>query len=314
MGSIQKIVSTPLRWASKAILNRTLLRFPGGNAHSPIACVYCPEMCRFSCPTAVVSANDAVTPCNKMGLLHKEDRWPGKASGGEALWPVYDCTGCGRCTEYCVYEMPVADQLFEIRAKWKWKPATAAALRLQDSDDPVGDLAEELGDIKTAKRRLKQFTDSQLPPFVDEARALYFLNKNNVKSKLRWESVLCGDLSDASWGRLAGKKWLLHESVWLSRRLARSGAVDQWVGLAAAHGVEVVRPFERGKDCIDCGGEGAYGLLFPTQAQEMAVDVWERDQHRAEGVLCMSERCAKHLRASLGQKITVLALSELQDG
>ncbi|MGZ3709234.1 MAG: hypothetical protein ACXWPM_10880, partial [Bdellovibrionota bacterium] len=97
MGSIPKIVSTPLKWASKQVLNRTLLRFPGGDSHDPIACVYCPEMCRFSCPTAVVSGNDAVTPCNKMGLVYKEKKWPGQASQGAPLWPIYDCTGCGRC-------------------------------------------------------------------------------------------------------------------------------------------------------------------------------------------------------------------------
>jgi hypothetical protein len=37
MGSIPKIVSTPLKWASKRILHATLLRFPGGNEHDPIA-------------------------------------------------------------------------------------------------------------------------------------------------------------------------------------------------------------------------------------------------------------------------------------
>src|SRR4051812_5534741 len=120
MGSIPKIVSTPLKWASKRLIHSTLLRFPGGDPQSSVACVYCPEMCRFSCPTAVVSGNDAVTPCNKMGLLYKEEKWPGKLSSEGPLWPIYDCTGCGRCTEYCVYEMPVQERLFEARKKWKW--------------------------------------------------------------------------------------------------------------------------------------------------------------------------------------------------
>jgi hypothetical protein len=79
----------------------------------------CPEMCRFACPTAVVSANDAVTPCNKMSLLHKEKRWPGRAGGGGPLWALYDCTGCGRCSTHCVYDMPVADQLFAARVNIK---------------------------------------------------------------------------------------------------------------------------------------------------------------------------------------------------
>ena len=162
MGSIPKIVSTPLKWVSKELLHRTLLRFPGGDAHDPIVCVYCPEMCRFSCPTAVVSGSDAVTPCNKMSLLHKEERWPGKAAGGGPLWPLYDCTGCGRCSEYCVYGMPVAETLFEARKQFAWEPAMRAASQgLTDAEDPVGDLADELGDGENAKRRLEAFVARQ---------------------------------------------------------------------------------------------------------------------------------------------------------
>src|SRR5262249_47981854 len=126
----------PLKWVSKQFINRTLLRFPGGDEHSPIACTFCPEMCRFSCPSAVVSGNDAVTPCNKNSLLYKEEKWPGRASAGGPLWTIYDCTGCGRCTEFCVYEMPVADQLFAARAAHPWEPARRAAALLTDAEDP----------------------------------------------------------------------------------------------------------------------------------------------------------------------------------
>ena len=157
MRSIRKIVSTPIKWAFKTVLHKTLLRFPGGDQHSPIACVYCPELCRFSCPTAVVSANDAVTPCNKMGLTYKAEKWPDQTLRHQPLWPIYDCTGCGRCTEYCLYEMPVMDQLFAARKKWKWDAAESASAQITDASDPVGDLADELGDAATAQRRLKVY-------------------------------------------------------------------------------------------------------------------------------------------------------------
>jgi ferredoxin len=315
MGLIPKIVSTPIKWASKKVLHHTLLRFPGGDAHQPMVCVYCPEMCRFSCPTAVVSANDAVTPCNKMGLLYKETQWPGRAAQGQPLWPLYDCTGCGRCTEYCVYEMPVMETLFKARQKYKWPTAEKAASQLTDEEDSVGDLAEELGDSENAQRRLRKYLNRALNPGeshqTDEPKSLYFLNKNGISATLSWEKALLGNVSPRGRERLADKRWLLHESVWYNRHLGRSAEIQKWAEKAADQNINIYRPFAHGRDCIDCGGEGAYLNLFSTQANQMAAEIWERDHHQADGVLCMSLRCAKHFRRVLGSEIPVIALSEL---
>lgn len=312
MGSIPKIVSTPLKWASKKLLHRTLLRFPGGDAHDPIACTYCPEMCRFSCPTAVVSGNDAVTPCNKMSLLHKEERWPGRAAAGGPLWPLYDCTGCGRCTEFCVYGVPVADTLFEARVRYGWEPARKVSQELSDADDPAGDLAQELGDAQTASRRLREFVSRQGGSIqAEEPHSVHFLRQKGHAAELAWEFAL-DEKSLGYWReRLAGRSWLVHESVWLSRRLERAGEAAQWVERAGAAGISLVAPFQHGKDCIDCGGEGVYARLFEAQACQMARDFWERDRHRAQGILCFSSRCATHLRAALGGEVTVVSLSEI---
>ena len=51
-----------------------------------------------------------------------------------------------------------------------------------------------------------------------------------------------------------------------------------------------------GGPCIDCGGEGIYSKLFPQQAHTMAIDLFERNRSRAQGILCVSTRCANHLR------------------
>ena len=317
MGSIPKIVSTPLKWVSKQFINRTLLRFPGGDEHSPIACVYCPEMCRFSCPTAVVSGNDAVTPCNKNSLLYKEQKWPGQAAQGGELWTLYDCTGCGRCTEYCVYGMPVAAQLFEARKTFGWEGARQALLSLSDAEDPVGDLAEELGDGETARRRLAAFTAARAGRVceVAEPKAVLFIGENGHSAALSWQWALLAAPGDRVWAkiraRLGERRWLLHESSFLNRRLGRSGQVDLWHERALGEGMKIERAFAHGKDCIDCGGEGAYARTFPEQAAEMARDIWERDRHRSEGILCMSDRCAAHLRQALGAGVLVESLVEL---
>jgi ferredoxin len=310
-----KRLKRPFLSLGKRIVHRTLLRFPGGDAHDPIACTYCPELCRFSCPTAVVSGNDAVTPCNKMGLLHREERWPGQAAAGGPLWPLYDCTGCGRCSEFCVYGMPVAETLFEARKEFAWEPAQAAARALTDEMDPVGDLADELGDGVSSIRRREAFVarnrESLVALVAEEPRSLEFLLSRGHEAGLAWENAF-DEASLRTWReRLSGRSWLVHESSWLSRRLGSHAQVAQWVEHARAAGISLVLPFHHGKDCIDCGGEGAYPRLFEAQARDMAREIWARDKHRAQGILCFSQRCASHLRAALGGEVPVVSLSEI---
>ena len=313
MGSIQKIVSTPLKWASKHVLKRTLLRFPGGDSHDPIACTYCPELCRFACPTAVVSANDAVTPCNKMSLLHKEKRWPGRAADGGELWPLYDCTGCGRCTEFCVYEMPVMEQLFEARKVFAWEPAKKAALALTDQMDEVGDLADELGDTVNAERRLKKYSLKFAPGRceISEPRSLYYARKHGVEATFSSEKFMKESPSAALQKHFSGKRWLVHESNWYNRHLDQASEMRSWIEKAKSVGIQLVTPFANGSECIDCGGEGAYSRLFPEQARQIAVDFWERDQHRVDGILCLSNRCAEHFRKHLGNDVPIFSLTRL---
>lgn len=335
MGSIPKIVSTPIKWASKKLLHRFLLSFPDGNPQSPVACVYCPEMCRFSCPTAVVSGNDAVTPRAKMSLLYKEEKWPGQL-GGDAgsgpnasqklpyeLWPIYDCTGCGRCTEYCVYQMPVSETLFEARAAYPWQGAQDALAALEDGSDPYGDLAWELGDQSLGLERAARFlslnrTDPEGRVAVYEPKAFHFLSSQIQKgavefdlSKL-WLEVGLAPPVLKNKPCVLGKKLLFHRSVFMSRLLGRDREVSEW-----ASGVhDLVYPGSDGKDCIDCGGEGAYRRLFPKQAFRMAQEVWEPYADQADGILCVSERCAAHLREmfkALGQDVPVYTVLELSE-
>lgn len=308
MPLIPKIVSTPLKWASKQLLNRTILQFPKGEVHPDIACVYCPELCRFACPTAVASGNDAVTPSNKMALLYKEKRWPGRGFSGAEPWPLFDCTGCGRCTEYCKYEMPVADRLFEARAQYAWSEVERVLPQIEKLDR-VGDLFDELGQLDRAAQKRKEFGGGASQK-VEEPREQFFLKRSGVQAELRADSILRQADFDDLVAKCAGKRWLVHESVWLSRRLSRFEEVAGWVERAKQAGVQLVLPFEHGRDCIDCGGEGAFRLLFSEQARVMARDFWERDQHRVDGVLCMSRRCTEHFKQSLGGDVPVVYWGE----
>jgi len=216
--------------------------------------MFCPEMCRFACPVAVASANDALTPSNKVALLYKHGRWPVRSRTDGEKWPLYACTGCGRCTEYCLYKVQVADLLFEARKQHPWSRAVGLG-----------------GDDIYAKKCALECEQKLLegPP----------------KSLIR---------------KLQGRRWLLHESVWLSRRLGRRATVDDFVARLMASGIELVVPAAHGIDTIDCGGESpTYARLFPSDALRMARMIWERDMKRADGVLCFSTGCREHLLRAL---------------
>ncbi len=88
-------------------------------------------------------------------------------------------------------------------------------------------------------------------------------------------------------------------------------SVSGWVKRALASGVRIELPYEHGIDCVDCGGEGAYGLLFPEQSEAMVREIWSRAQGRAQGVLCFSQRCVAHFRKVLGNEVEVRSISEL---
>ena len=318
MGSIPKIVSTPVKWASKELLHRTLLRFPGGEAKDPIACTYCPEMCRFSCPTAVASGNDAVTPRAKMSLLHQESRWPGRAAKGGELWTLYDCTGCGRCTSYCKYEVPVADFLFEARSEFPWTHAQGVLASLKDEEDPWGDLAAELGAKDLAEARLRRRARAGQVNECSEPKSVFFVGSQGESASLAWQGALIAPANDRLWdtvvSRLGKRPWLLAESVWMNRRLGRAEQVRVWHERALTKGSQIILPFAHGADCIDTGGEGIYSRLFPEEARQMAIDFWERDRTRAEGILAVSAQAAVHLRSVLGSSVPVLSFSELFEG
>ncbi len=324
MPSIRKIVLTPVKWVSRKIIHHTILRFPGGEKPGALACTYCPELCRFSCSSAVVTGNDAVTPSNKMGLLYRMKRWPEEqkqATQGAFPWPIYDCTGCGRCTQYCIYQVPVAETLFDVRKNHPHPLAESLVNQWETAQDPYGEMHAELGLLERAQRRLEAATAKLGGAVVevDEPKTVHYLGYQGVSVALSWQSALMVGEDHPAWktwtARLSGRRWLVAESSWLNRRLGRSEQVALWCQRAIQNGVELVLPFQNGLDCIDTGGEGAYSLLFPSQAKQMALDFWERDCHRADGVLCFSERQAQHFRGALqgisGKIPEVMSVSDL---
>lgn len=339
---------TPAKWASKKVIHHLLLSFPGGETSPTVACVYCPEMCRFSCPTAVITGNDAVTPCNKMSQLYAHDHWNGGKSAegsllGESasLWPIYDCTGCGRCTEYCVHQVPVGERLLEARGRYSFAPALVAAQQLDASEDPVGDLAWELGAQDLARERWDTWVNSlQSHPDSDalctqnwmrEPKSVHFVRARVESQLASGESPLQGDvLLEVPWsaelallnlrarGREAWQggalgryeRWRVWDSPWASRHLGAVQVMEQWLTLGSVAGKQWVSmpqslyPPSATADVEDAGLEGAYGMLFPEQARKLLLEVWNRIPPDAyDGVWVWSPRAKQKLERAMRDQI-----------
>lgn len=257
-------------------------------------------MCRFSCGPAVVTGNDAVTPCNKVTQLHARTVWSQPPPG--EFWSLYDCTGCGRCTEYCVHGVPVADLLFEARSQFKNLNAEALLRSMKAEDDPAGDLAIELGNMDLARSRLNQWI-LQGRQVLAEPKAVYFVRSRGESAE--WAgSERIFDLN--RWKQICenGSRLRVVDSAWLERRLGLSSEVQAWLKSGGDAGVSWVRTRpsleapSSSADLEDSGIEGAYADLFPDAARQMLREIWSQiSEDQYDQVWVWSPRAARRLRA-----------------
>lgn len=79
-------------------------------------CVFCPKMCRHSCPVSEAAGHEGLIPREKMGRLERLRRrvfeWTPETSE-----PLYACTGCRHCTVYCEHGNEPGLVLFAGRAE-----------------------------------------------------------------------------------------------------------------------------------------------------------------------------------------------------
>ncbi len=79
-------------------------------------CVYCPSLCRTTCPVSRQRPTEVLTPWGKMTLGFDLAR-SGSPVKGQEFSPVWGCTGCGACTAACLHENPVEPSLYAARAE-----------------------------------------------------------------------------------------------------------------------------------------------------------------------------------------------------
>src|SRR5258706_3994412 len=81
-------------------------------------CTYCPKLCRHTCPVSNAEARETLTPQTKMATL-RELRMVGAHARiertVERTEPIYGCTGCGECTDFCVHGVETGAALFRGR-------------------------------------------------------------------------------------------------------------------------------------------------------------------------------------------------------
>jgi Fe-S oxidoreductase len=79
-------------------------------------CTYCPKMCRHSCPVSTTDAIESHTPGAKMTTLNLVRK-------GQGSWdrpstePLWACTGCRHCSDYCALGNEPGTTLFAGRAE-----------------------------------------------------------------------------------------------------------------------------------------------------------------------------------------------------
>lgn len=200
MSLITKISSTLAISGFKAklqgwIFKKKLLKFSGRYAWEPEACFYCPEMCRFSCPVAEARRDNTVTPRAKMSLLHLAERGFSDeqvaGSSEQRLWVLEQCSGCGRCTEYCVYENRVAMNLGKGRGEHFARQSLRAASQGREPD---------LIDLKAFNAMLDELTALKgVVLLCEPGRKQWWLDRPKLLGALGAESVCDAKLFQKEW-------------------------------------------------------------------------------------------------------------------
>lgn len=80
-------------------------------------CVYCPKLCRATCPVSNVEGSESVTPWGKMALAwySSHGQVPLDEEHAEVAWA---CSGCHACQGRCEHDVEVAHVLTEARAEY----------------------------------------------------------------------------------------------------------------------------------------------------------------------------------------------------
>ncbi len=158
-------------------------------------CVFCPKMCRFSCPVSEAESREALTPWGKVSLAALS----GKTPDASAALAFAGCTGCHRCAVYCAHDNDVPKILYAARASavragvapraWTELPARFSLL----GHGETADLAKVFATLRTGHGEALFFPGCDaLAQGGEEARdALFVAKELGAPLGLVPEGALC---------------------------------------------------------------------------------------------------------------------------
>ncbi len=287
---------------------------------------------------------NTVTPRGKMSLLHLAEQGVPEmlTTGGpeKTLDYLSQCTGCGRCTEYCVHEIDVAEELRVARGQW---------------GETLGKLVETRWAPKFHEVSANSGSDCVLL-ICEIGREDWWLERPQLLSKLNVNRICSGDMNSKEW--LAGKtqdgfadqivevlegfdKILVEspEHAWVLANVFEAtgrpleGLKILWnemysdfcglelrpeevfhdsfffsrllprKGVSVATYERGILPFHNGWNALDSGTEGHYPLDFPDRASLIAknfVADLKGDGRKVDYVICQGLDAAVGLARSTG--------------
>lgn len=90
-------------------------------------CTYCPKLCRHSCPVSNALGHESLIPQSKMHLLNMVNKRAAPWQSDTAA-PLFACTGCKLCQQYCLHGNDVAATLWEGRVEAQRRGVAPPAL------------------------------------------------------------------------------------------------------------------------------------------------------------------------------------------
>ena len=153
-------------------------------------CVYCPKLCRATCPVSNVEGSESVTPWGKMSLAWFSLRGdvPLDAEHAEVAWA---CSLCHACRDRCEHDNDVAAVLTEARAEYfQAGLAPDAVARVvsgfaaqQEAYRAAIDLVDV--DNRQSARTLLVIGDNYALHCPDVARAIWWVTQHFVDGEVR---------------------------------------------------------------------------------------------------------------------------------
>jgi Fe-S oxidoreductase len=141
-------------------------------------CSFCPRLCRFECPVAIVEHNETYTPTSKMMLAYISEL--GHIDQDAVKDAFYMCVDCKHCITPCIHKIDVPKVLISARAKvYEAGLASENVKKFATFIESVGHpyshiLEDNLNDVLFELKDIKKPTLEDENRNIQKERVLYF--------------------------------------------------------------------------------------------------------------------------------------------